>query len=217
MTGESVEEGTTERSGRMQRPKAATESSDRKRGRMGKLLVGLILGIAILPILVLAYVMLGLAPAAATAPPMPFERFLAGTALQNRISREAPQRDLSVFTNQDVAAGANIYKKNCSMCHGLPTQPPPPIAKSMFPQVPQLLTPEGMVTDDPVGVTYWKVQNGIRLSGMPSFESMLNEQQKWDVSAFLARADKLPPEAQQALKAGSDVTTAASSAEPARK
>jgi mono/diheme cytochrome c family protein len=70
----------------------------------------------------------------------------------------------------------------------------------MFPEAPQLLTPEGMVTDDPVGVTFWKVQNGIRLSGMPSFESTLNDQQKWDVSAFLARADKLPPEAQEALK-----------------
>ena len=87
----------------------------------------------------------------------------------------------------------------------------------MFPQAPQLLTPEGMVTDDPVGVSYWKVQNGIRLSGMPSFESILNEQQKWDVSAFLARADKLPPEAERALGAGSDITTAGSSAEPAKK
>src|ERR1700690_4351268 len=184
---------------------------------MGKLLVGLLLGVAIFPIIVLGYLMLGLAPAAATAPPMPFEKFLAGTALHNRISREAPQRDLSSFTNQDVAAGADIYKKNCSMCHGLPTQPAPPIAKSMFPQAPQLLTPEGMVTDDPVGVTYWKVQNGIRLSGMPSFESILNEQQKWDVSAFLARADKLPPEAQEALKAGPDAAGPDSSNAPAKK
>jgi mono/diheme cytochrome c family protein len=57
-----------------------------------------------------------------------------------------------------------------------------------------------MVTDDPVGVTFWKVKNGIRLSGMPSFDSTLNDQQKWNVSAFLARADDLPPEAQAALK-----------------
>src|SRR6202142_403527 len=167
---------------------------------MGKLLLGLLLGIAIFPFIVLVYLMLGLAPAAATAPPMPFERFLAGTALRNRISREAPTRDLSSFGNQDLAAGADVYKKNCSMCHGLPPQPAPAIAKAMFPEAPQLLTPEGMVNDDPVGVTYWNVQNGIRLSGMPSFESILNDQQKWNVSAFLARADKLPPEAQEALK-----------------
>ena len=27
----------------------------------------------------------------------------------------------------------------------------------MFPHAPQLFTPRGMVTDDPAGVTYWKV------------------------------------------------------------
>ena len=167
---------------------------------MGKLLAGLILGMVIFPALILAYLMLGLAPAAATAPPMPFERWIAGTALHNRISKEAPQRDVSGFTSQDLVAGAQVYKKNCSVCHGLPPLAAPGIAKLMFPEAPQLLTPEGMVTDDPVGVTFWKVQNGIRLSGMPSFESTLNDQQKWDVSAFLARADKLPPEAQEALK-----------------
>jgi thiosulfate dehydrogenase len=167
---------------------------------MGKFLVGLILGIAIFPALILAYLMLGFAPAAATAPPMPFERFLAGIALDSRISREAPKRDLSSFANKDLAAGANIYKKNCATCHGLPPQPAPQIAPAMFPEAPQLLTPEGMVTDDPVGVTYWKVQNGIRLSGMPSFQSALTDQQRWDVSAFLARVDKLPSEAQEALK-----------------
>ena len=70
----------------------------------------------------------------------------------------------------------------------------------MYPEAPQLLTPEGAVADDPVGVTYWKVQNGIRLSGMPSFGRILDEQSKWDVSALLARANALPPEATEALK-----------------
>ncbi len=167
---------------------------------MGKLLAGVFAGILIFPVLVLVYLILGLAPAAATAPPMPFERFIAGTALHNRISREAPKRGLSGFTNQDLVAGAEVYKKNCATCHGMPPQPEPAIAKSMFPQAPQLLTPQGMVTDDPVGVTYWKVQNGIRLSGMPSFETILNDQQRWAVSALLARANRLPPEAQDALK-----------------
>jgi hypothetical protein len=28
--------------------------------------------------------------------------------------------------------------------------------------------------DDPVGVTFWKVQNGIRLTGMPGFKAALS-------------------------------------------
>jgi thiosulfate dehydrogenase len=167
---------------------------------MGKFVVGLIVGLVIFPVLVLAYLLAGFAPAAATAPPMPFERFIAGTALQQRIRREAPKRDASSFTPADLVAGADVYKKNCAQCHGVYQQPAPAIAKGMFPGAPQLLTPEGMVTDDPVGVTYWKVENGIRLSGMPSFQAALKEQEAWDVSALLARANQLPAEAQEALK-----------------
>jgi hypothetical protein len=71
----------------------------------------------------------------------------------------------------------------------------------MYPEAPQLLTTEGMVTDDPVGMTYWKVANGIRLTGMPSFGDVLTDQQKWQVSALLARANGLPLEAQAELRA----------------
>ena len=171
---------------------------------MGKFWAGLIAGVLIIPILVALYIMLGLAPAAATAPPLPFERFLAGAALERRISREAPSRDVSGFPVTDLVSGADVYRKNCATCHGIPGQAPPSISKGMFPRAPQLLSPEGSVADDPAGVTYWKLQNGIRLSGMPSFSSALTVEQMWDVSALLARADKLPPEALDALKATPD-------------
>jgi thiosulfate dehydrogenase len=167
-----------------------------------RFLLGFVLGVLAFPLTVVGYLTLGWAPAASTAPPMPFERYIAGTALHNRISREAPRREVSSFTTADLVAGADIYKQNCAMCHGSYQEaaPAPAIAKGMYPEAPQLLTAEGMVTDDPVGVTYWKVQNGIRLSGMPSFGRILKDQQKWDVSALLARANMLPAEAQQALK-----------------
>jgi mono/diheme cytochrome c family protein len=57
-----------------------------------------------------------------------------------------------------------------------------------------------MVTDDPIGVTYWKVTHGIRLSGMPAFDTLLQENQRWQVSLLLAHADKLSPSVQAAIK-----------------
>jgi mono/diheme cytochrome c family protein len=52
------------------------------------------------------------------------------------------------------------------------------------------------VSDDPPGETYWKVANGIRLSGMPAFKGVLTENEMWQVSLLLANADKpLPPAA----------------------
>jgi mono/diheme cytochrome c family protein len=74
----------------------------------------------------------------------------------------------------------------------------------MFPKPPQLFQGKG-VTDDEPGETYWKVDNGIRLTGMPSFANSLSPTEMWQVSLLLANADKLPDSAKQAL-----VTTGAS-------
>ena len=38
------------------------------------------------------------------------------------------------------------------------------------------------VSDDEPGETYWKVANGIRLSGMPAYTHILTETQMWQVS-----------------------------------
>jgi len=57
-----------------------------------------------------------------------------------------------------------------------------------------------MVTDDPVGESFWKVKNGIRLSGMPGFKDFLSETEMWQVSALLAKAERLPAEVSTKLK-----------------
>jgi mono/diheme cytochrome c family protein len=77
----------------------------------------------------------------------------------------------------------------------------------MFPHAPQLFTTGGNVSNDPVGVTYWKVRNGIRLTGMPSFKASLTDQQMWQVSALLARGDKLSPEVREALEHAAPAVT----------
>jgi len=72
-------------------------------------------------------------------------------------------------------------------------------AKGMFPPPPQLFAPDDMVTDNPAGVTYWKVSNGIRMTGMPGFGEVLSPAQVWQVSLLLANADKLPDKTKAAL------------------
>jgi mono/diheme cytochrome c family protein len=68
----------------------------------------------------------------------------------------------------------------------------------MFPKAPKLLEGTG-VTDDEPGETYWKVANGIRLSGMPGFSESLSQTQMWQVSLLAAHADKLPESVKTAL------------------
>jgi thiosulfate dehydrogenase len=184
---------------------------------MGKFLLGLIVGVVVVVGGAMVYVSSGQLPVGADEGPMPFERYLAGHAIHARVNKMAPQRDITLFKNDDLVAGAKVYRENCSVCHGLPQQPAPTIAEGMFPDAPQLFTPDGTVTDDPVGVSYWKVQNGLRLTGMPSFKAALSDRQMWDVAAVVAQADKLPQTALDELKPAPAPTTSSQAPAPAAK
>jgi len=48
------------------------------------------------------------------------------------------------------------------------------------------------VTDDESGSRIGKVENGIRLSGMPAFKGQLTEKQIWQVAVLVKNADKIP-------------------------
>ena len=181
-----------------------------------KFLIGLVVGLLILPVAFVLYALSGRMPVATSDPPMPFEAALAGAGLNARIHREASNRDVSHFTASELVSGADIYQKNCAVCHGLPNQAITTIGQGEFPRPPQLFTVDGRVSDDPVGVSYWKVKNGIRLTGMPSFEKSLSDMQMWQVTALVTRADKLPPQVMDALKPGPPIVlVTAGAANPA--
>jgi hypothetical protein len=63
------------------------------------------------------------------------------------------------------------------------------------------------VTDDEPWETYWKVENGIRMTGMPGFKDQLNETQIWQVSLLVKNADKLPDSVKAALLRGAPAMT----------
>jgi thiosulfate dehydrogenase len=168
---------------------------------MKTFLLGLLIGLCLIPVGAFFYFRSGRAPVATSAPPMPLEAFLAKTALHAALGREAPKQTPSQPTTADLVTGAQVYAQDCAFCHGLAQQTATAASRGMFPRPPQLFDPDGMVTDDPVGVTYWKVKNGIRMTGMPSFAALFTERQMWQVAALLAKADKLPPEVVEKLKA----------------
>src|SRR5579863_7832471 len=164
-----------------------------------KFILGLIFGVILVPVVVVLYLLSGRAPVAASDPPMPFEKLIAKTALNAAIKNGMPSAPPIQADEATLLAGAHIYREDCAMCHGLPNQPVPIVAKGMSPNPPQLLQEKEMVTDDPPGKIYWQARNGIRLTGMPGFQASLSDNQLWQVSLFLANADKLPASAQQEL------------------
>jgi thiosulfate dehydrogenase len=173
-----------------------------------KFILGLLLGLLIVPAATYLYFTGGSAPVATSDGDMPFEAFFARKALHARIAKEAPKNVPIEANEANYLGGAQLYKEHCAVCHGLPLTPKTAIATGMYPPPPKLFEGKG-VTDDEPGESYWKIANGIRLTGMPGFSKTLSETQMWQMAILIAHADKLPPSVKAAL-----VAPPASSAPP---
>jgi len=141
----------------------------------------------------------GRIPANADATPGSIETWAANTSLEATLTREAPKSPNPVTTtDENLIDGINLYGQHCAICHGTAkgSASTSPVAKGLYPSPPQLAT-DG-VEDDPEGVSFWKIEHGIRWTGMPSWKATLTEQQIWALALFLKHMDKLPPAAQAA-------------------
>jgi thiosulfate dehydrogenase len=162
----------------------------------GKVFLGFLLGVAVVAIGLFAYLKFGPLPVAVADAPLPFEKQIVKVPLDARIDHETKAAPFGI--SEDVfEGGAHVYRAQCASCHGTPGHDVA-FAKHMFPSAPQLWKSHGSkgvvgVSDDEAGETYWKVANGIRLSGMPSYSHVLSETQMWQVSLLLKNADKEMP------------------------
>ncbi len=162
-------------------------------------LLSFLTGLLLLPLVVVLYLAFGHPPVATTDKPFPLEGQIVSIPLEARIRREMPTASPIPATDENLNAGASLYEDKCEFCHGTADEPSA-VGRSLFPTAPQLWIKHTNgavgVSDDPVGETYWKVKNGIRLSGMPAYGKSLSETQLWQVSLLLSMADKpLPADA----------------------
>ncbi len=171
------------------------------------ILFGIILGVVGVAASVYLYFANGHAPVAVTAADMPFERTFARLRLHAYLGKLPHPEPQVAADEKNLLEGAKVYKDNCAMCHGLPDAQKTAVAQGMSPKPPQLFKGTG-VTDDEPWESYWKVEGGIRMTGMPGFKDALTETQIWQVTQLLKNADKITP-AVKAELAGAAVAVAA--------
>jgi mono/diheme cytochrome c family protein len=168
---------------------------------MGRILLGLILGIVLVPVVGMLWLFhFGHPPVAVADPPFPYERNITHVPLNARIHAEMVSAAPLQADENNLVAGAQIYRDQCAACHGFHGKPST-FGDHMYPKEPQLWVKHRTssvvgVSDDAPCENYWKVSNGIRLTGMPSYSKILSENEMWQVTLLLANADKpLPPAA----------------------
>jgi thiosulfate dehydrogenase len=160
--------------------------------------IGLIAGCILLPVIAILYLRFGYVPVAVDGPVIPFEELLAGTAVQARIAREAPTKPGLPASEENLIAGAKIYREHCVDCHGLPGGTQSAASKGMYPPPPQFFD-QKTFGNEQVGQDYWIIANGIRLTGMPGYKPSLSDEQLWQVSQFVINRGKLPEGAREIL------------------
>ncbi len=164
--------------------------------------ISFLAGLLLIPVVAFLYLTYGKPPVATTDAPFPFEAKIVKVPLRARIKSEMPASAPIAINEEVLTHGAEIYQRECAFCHGYPGKPSA-TGKTMYPSTPQLWAKHknGVVgvSDDPVGETYWRVKNGIRLTGMPAYQKILSENDMWQVSLLLSAADKPLPAAASAF------------------
>lgn len=133
--------------------------------------------------------------------PLPLEVWMAKTSLHATLRAQAPKGPNPVaLTDANLIKGVQLYARRCVVCHGTARgdASASPVALGEYPRPPQLAS-RG-VENDPPGYTFWKIDHGIRLTGMPSWKTTLTKRQMWTVALFLKHMNKLPPTAEQVWK-----------------
>src|SRR5208282_5734952 len=104
---------------------------------MGRIVFPIILGLALAPLAVMAWIRWGHPPVAVADKPLPFERQITSVPLNARIQRELPGNPPIPADEGNFVVGAQIYRDQCAACHGFYAKPSA-LAGHMFPSAPQL-------------------------------------------------------------------------------
>jgi mono/diheme cytochrome c family protein len=105
--------------------------------------------------------------------PLPFERAMANMAKDVIIPVEAHHANDPVPPSSEaIRAGEQIYLQDCGLCHGTDGHGFTNLGRHMFPPAMDLTSPHVQHWTD--GDLFWIIQNGISLTGMPSWNSSIS-------------------------------------------
>ena len=130
----------------------------------------------------------------ADSQPSTAERNLANFAKDVVVPLEAKSRK-NPYTSDAAALqeGVQIYQQACSVCHGNDGRSDIAFGRAMYPPAMDLTSPHVRSWSD--AELFWIVQNGVRLTGMPAWRSMLDEAGTWKVIVAMRQLQQAGPKA----------------------
>ena len=150
----------------------------------GVSLIGMLVGLVIMK--------LGLVPINADQAPSNLEKKVFTFAVRASVARHSSEQGgIATPTDDQLRAGAEVYKAMCALCHGQLNGRASVLGGSFYPPAPQL---PGHSTTYTERELFWIVKHGIRNTSMPAWRNLLSDEDIRQVVAFLKSLDSLPPE-----------------------
>jgi mono/diheme cytochrome c family protein len=93
-----------------------------------------------------------------------------------------------------VRQGQRLYLQTCALCHGTDGHGQTELGQAMYPPAMDLTSPHTQHWTD--AELFWIIQNGLRMTGMPSWKSSIPENDTWKLARFIHDLPGLDAEAQ---------------------
>lgn len=136
--------------------------------------------------------------------PSKVERTLANMAKDIVIPIEAEKlKDPLPVNDEVVQQGQQIYLRSCALCHGTDGHGRTDLGRAMYPPAMDLTSPHVQHWND--AELFWIIQNGVRLTGMPSWKSTLSETDTWKLVSFIHNLPGLNAPGPAAVKPEADL------------
>jgi cytochrome c553 len=90
-------------------------------------------------------------------------------------------------TDEVVSQGQEVFLGSCAQCHGADARGDTSVGRNMAPPAMDLSSAHVQHWSD--AELFWIIQNGVRLTGMPSWKSSISDNDTWKLARFI---HKLP-------------------------
>jgi len=92
-------------------------------------------------------------------------------------------------TDEVLNQGRQVYLQSCALCHGADGRGETYIGRNMYPPAMDMTSPHVQHWSD--AELFWIIQNGVRLTGMPSWRSSISETDTWKLARFIHTLPRL--------------------------
>jgi mono/diheme cytochrome c family protein len=132
--------------------------------------------------------------------PSQIETFVARTVRGMAVPTKAKSMTNPIPNTADNLAEAMAHwADHCATCHANNGSGNTTIGENLYPKAPDMRLPETQLMSD--GELYYTIQNGIRLSGMPAWGQVgENDEDSWNLVHFIRHLPKLTTEEEEQMQ-----------------